>query len=163
MQTPGELRYSSDHEWVAVDGTRARIGITEYAQDALGDVVYVQVPELGATVAAGVPHSSNPTPASSASPTFEATSVSTSWRSRVELTASIVFVSSLRCRSRVSIRPTAYVQHVSTFDWLGKQKCSKVEIGRAAAEETIEQVERALDGAHMCAPSARAKRRTCCA
>jgi glycine cleavage system H protein len=53
MQTPGELRYSSDHEWVAVDGTRARIGITEYAQDALGDVVYVQVPELGATVAAG--------------------------------------------------------------------------------------------------------------
>ncbi len=53
MQTPGELRYSSDHEWVAVDGTRARIGITDYAQDALGDVVYVQVPELGATVAAG--------------------------------------------------------------------------------------------------------------
>ncbi len=53
MQIPGELRYSSDHEWVSVDGTRARIGITEYAQDALGDVVYVQVPELGATVSAG--------------------------------------------------------------------------------------------------------------
>jgi glycine cleavage system H protein len=50
---PGELRYSSDHEWVAVTGTRARVGITEYAQDALGDVVYVQVPELGATVSAG--------------------------------------------------------------------------------------------------------------
>jgi glycine cleavage system H protein len=53
MQIPGELRYSSDHEWVAVAGTRARIGITEFAQDALGDVVYVQVPELGATVSAG--------------------------------------------------------------------------------------------------------------
>ncbi|MCU1503318.1 MAG: glycine cleavage system protein [Ilumatobacteraceae bacterium] len=53
MQIPGELRYSSDHEWVAVDGTRARVGITEYAQEALGDVVYVQVPELGTTVAAG--------------------------------------------------------------------------------------------------------------
>jgi len=53
MQIPGELRYSSDHEWVSVQGTRARIGITEYAQDALGDVVYVQVPELGATVSAG--------------------------------------------------------------------------------------------------------------
>jgi glycine cleavage system H protein len=53
MQVPEELRYSSDHEWVAVTGTRARVGITEYAQDALGDVVYVQVPELGSSVAAG--------------------------------------------------------------------------------------------------------------
>jgi glycine cleavage system H protein len=55
MHVPEELRYSSDHEWVAVTGTRARVGITEYAQDALGDVVYVQVPELGASVAAGDP------------------------------------------------------------------------------------------------------------
>lgn len=53
MQVPEHLRYSSDHEWVAVDGTRARIGITDYAQDALGDVVYVQVPTLGSAVTAG--------------------------------------------------------------------------------------------------------------
>src|SRR5687768_14096025 len=53
MQIPSDLRYSSDHEWVAVSGTKVRIGITHYAQDALGDVVFVQVPELGATVAAG--------------------------------------------------------------------------------------------------------------
>lgn len=53
MQVPQDLRYSSDHEWVSVDGTRARIGITDYAQDALGDVVYVQVPTVGAAVAAG--------------------------------------------------------------------------------------------------------------
>jgi glycine cleavage system H protein len=53
MQVPQHLRYSSDHEWVSVDGNRVRIGITDYAQDALGDVVYVQVPTLGATVSAG--------------------------------------------------------------------------------------------------------------
>lgn len=53
MQVPQHLRYSSDHEWVSVDGTRARVGITDYAQDALGDVVYVQVPTVGASVAAG--------------------------------------------------------------------------------------------------------------
>jgi len=53
MQVPQQLRYSSDHEWVALDGTRARVGITDYAQDALGDVVYVQLPTMGATVAAG--------------------------------------------------------------------------------------------------------------
>jgi glycine cleavage system H protein len=51
--TPEHLRYSSDHEWVAVVGTRARLGITDYAQDALGDVVYVQVPVVGASVATG--------------------------------------------------------------------------------------------------------------
>ena len=53
MTVPAQLLYSTDHEWVAVDGTRARIGITDYAQDALGDVVYVQAPTLGATVKAG--------------------------------------------------------------------------------------------------------------
>ncbi|MFT3854274.1 MAG: glycine cleavage system protein GcvH [Ilumatobacteraceae bacterium] len=53
MSVPEELRYSSDHEWVSVTGTRARIGITDYAQDALGDVVYVQVPTIGASVSAG--------------------------------------------------------------------------------------------------------------
>jgi glycine cleavage system H protein len=53
MNYPEQLRYSSEHEWVAVDGTRARVGSTGYSQDALGDVVYVQLPEVGATVAAG--------------------------------------------------------------------------------------------------------------
>jgi glycine cleavage system H protein len=53
MEFPDGLRYSSDHEWVQVSGTRARIGITDYAQDALGDVVYVQVPAVGTVVAAG--------------------------------------------------------------------------------------------------------------
>ena len=53
MTVPAHLLYSSDHEWVAVDGTRARIGITDYAQEALGDVVYVQLPKVGTTVAAG--------------------------------------------------------------------------------------------------------------
>jgi glycine cleavage system H protein len=53
MTVPAHLHYSSDHEWVAIDGTRARIGITDYAQEALGDVVYVQAPAVGTTVAAG--------------------------------------------------------------------------------------------------------------
>jgi glycine cleavage system H protein len=53
MTVPAQLLYSSDHEWVALEGTRARIGITDYAQEALGDVVYVQAPVVGATVAAG--------------------------------------------------------------------------------------------------------------
>jgi glycine cleavage system H protein len=53
MNVPEHLRYSSDHEWVSVDGDVARIGITDYAQDALGDVVFVQVPDVGADVAAG--------------------------------------------------------------------------------------------------------------
>lgn len=53
MQVPEQLRYSADHEWVAVSGNRVRVGITDYAQDALGDVVYVQVPTVGAEVAAG--------------------------------------------------------------------------------------------------------------
>jgi glycine cleavage system H protein len=52
MEFPDELRYTSEHEWVAVDGARARIGITDYAQDALGDVVYVQLPDAGLLVAA---------------------------------------------------------------------------------------------------------------
>jgi glycine cleavage system H protein len=54
MDLPADLLYSKDHEWVKVEpGDRARIGITDYAQDALGDVVYVQAPSLGATVVAG--------------------------------------------------------------------------------------------------------------
>ena len=53
MQVPQQLRYSRDHEWVSLTGTLVRVGITDYAQDALGDVVYVQLPTEGAVVAAG--------------------------------------------------------------------------------------------------------------
>ena len=52
MDFPDELRYSEEHEWVAVDDVRARIGITDFAQDSLGDVVYVELPGIGANVMA---------------------------------------------------------------------------------------------------------------
>jgi glycine cleavage system H protein len=50
MEIPKELRYSREHEWVAVEGNVATIGITDYAQEQLGDVVYVELPEIGAQV-----------------------------------------------------------------------------------------------------------------
>ncbi|HVX18068.1 MAG TPA: glycine cleavage system protein GcvH [Acidimicrobiales bacterium] len=53
MHIPDDLRYSSDHEWARLEGNRVRVGITDYAQDALGDVVFVQVPDVGASVEAG--------------------------------------------------------------------------------------------------------------
>ena len=53
MNVPDDLRYSSDHEWARVEDGRVRIGITDYAQDALGDVVFVQVPAVGTAVKAG--------------------------------------------------------------------------------------------------------------
>jgi glycine cleavage system H protein len=53
MNVPEQLRYSSDHEWVSRDGDVVRVGITDYAQDALGDVVFVQVPTVGTSVKAG--------------------------------------------------------------------------------------------------------------
>ncbi|MGB0112441.1 MAG: glycine cleavage system protein GcvH [Ilumatobacteraceae bacterium] len=53
MNIPPELRYSTDHEWVRVEGTTVTIGITEFAQDALGDVVFVELPEPGLAVATG--------------------------------------------------------------------------------------------------------------
>jgi len=53
MNVPADLAYSSDHEWVRRNGSVVRIGITDYAQDALGDVVFVQVPSVGTTVARG--------------------------------------------------------------------------------------------------------------
>jgi glycine cleavage system H protein len=52
MQIPEDLRYSTDHEWIRVEDGKARIGITDYAQDALGDVVFVDLPDVGATVEA---------------------------------------------------------------------------------------------------------------
>jgi glycine cleavage system H protein len=53
MNVPSHLRYTSDHEWARLEDGRVRVGITDYAQDALGDVVFVQLPEVGATVEAG--------------------------------------------------------------------------------------------------------------
>jgi glycine cleavage system H protein len=50
MHNPDDLRYSAEHEWVRVDGTIAEVGITDFAQDNLGDIVYVQLPEIGATL-----------------------------------------------------------------------------------------------------------------
>ena len=55
MNIPDDRRYTDDHEWVLLDsaeGIRARVGITDYAQDALGDVVFVQLPERGVEVTA---------------------------------------------------------------------------------------------------------------
>jgi glycine cleavage system H protein len=53
MNVPDDLRYTSDHEWTRLEDGVIRIGITDYAQDALGDVVFVQLPEPGARVSAG--------------------------------------------------------------------------------------------------------------
>ena len=50
MSNPDDLRYSKEHEWVRVDGSRATIGITSYAADELGDVVFVELPEVGAAL-----------------------------------------------------------------------------------------------------------------
>lgn len=47
---PSDLRYTKDHEWIRVEGDEATIGITEYAADQLGDVVYVELPEVGTTL-----------------------------------------------------------------------------------------------------------------
>jgi glycine cleavage system H protein len=53
VNVPDDLRYTSDHEWVRLEGDRARVGITDYAQDALGDIVYVQLPAPGVAATAG--------------------------------------------------------------------------------------------------------------
>jgi glycine cleavage system H protein len=53
MDIPDDLRYSSDHEWARTEDGRVRVGITDYAQDALGDVVYVDLPEVGSHVDRG--------------------------------------------------------------------------------------------------------------
>jgi glycine cleavage system H protein len=53
MDVPEDLRYSREHEWVRLNGTVARIGITDFAQDSLGDVVFVQLPDVGLDVVAG--------------------------------------------------------------------------------------------------------------
>ena len=53
MQIPEELRYTENHEWVAVADGKVRVGITDYAQDALGDVVFVDLPDVGTEVGGG--------------------------------------------------------------------------------------------------------------
>ncbi len=53
MNVPENLMYTNDHEWVLLDGSKGKIGITDYAQDALGDVVFVDTPSLGELVASG--------------------------------------------------------------------------------------------------------------
>jgi glycine cleavage system H protein len=50
---PDDRRYTKEHEWVRVEGDRGRIGITDYAQDQLGDVVYLELPEVGRALKAG--------------------------------------------------------------------------------------------------------------
>ncbi len=53
MHFPDDLRYSSDHEWVRREDSQIRLGITDYAQDALGDIVFIELPALGTVVAKG--------------------------------------------------------------------------------------------------------------
>ena len=50
---PDDLRYSKDHEWIRVEGDRGRVGITQYAQEQLGDVVFLELPAVGRTLKAG--------------------------------------------------------------------------------------------------------------
>jgi glycine cleavage system H protein len=53
MIIPEDLRYSAEHEWVRVDGDTVTVGITDFAQDSLGDIVFVQLPDVGLDVIAG--------------------------------------------------------------------------------------------------------------
>ncbi len=53
MRFPDDVVYTAEHEWVRVTGIAARVGITDHAQDALGDVVFVQLPDVGTAVASG--------------------------------------------------------------------------------------------------------------
>ncbi len=52
MNVPSTLRYTKDHEWVLINGSTVKVGITDYAQDALGDIVFIQLPDVGSTVSA---------------------------------------------------------------------------------------------------------------
>ena len=53
MVFPGDIRYTSEHEWIRVEGDEAYVGITDYAQSELGEIVFVDVPTLGETVGQG--------------------------------------------------------------------------------------------------------------
>ncbi|WP_053360483.1 glycine cleavage system protein GcvH [Bacillus sp. FJAT-27251] len=58
MTTPKDLRYSKEHEWVKTEGENVRIGITHFAQSELGDIVFVELPEVGDTITADEPFGS---------------------------------------------------------------------------------------------------------
>lgn len=58
MNTPKELRYSEEHEWVKVEGEKVRVGITDFAQSELGDIVFVELPEVGDEISADAPFGS---------------------------------------------------------------------------------------------------------
>jgi len=58
MNTPKELRYSEEHEWVKVEGEKVRVGITDFAQFELGDIVFVELPEVGDEISADEPFGS---------------------------------------------------------------------------------------------------------
>lgn len=58
MNTPKELRYSEEHEWVKVEGEKMRVGISDFAQSELGDIVFVELPEVGDTITADEPFGS---------------------------------------------------------------------------------------------------------
>jgi len=53
MSYPADLKYTKDHEWVKIDGANAKVGITDYAQKQLGDVVYLELPQVGRTLKKG--------------------------------------------------------------------------------------------------------------
>ena len=55
MSVPADLRYTPEHEWVSIKGTTVSVGITEYAAQQLGDVVYLSLPTAGTSVTAGEP------------------------------------------------------------------------------------------------------------
>jgi len=58
MSLPKDLRYTSEHEWVKVEGEQVRVGITDFAQSELGDIVFVELPEVGTEVSANEPFGS---------------------------------------------------------------------------------------------------------
>ena len=58
MNVPAELKYSEEHEWAKVEGNRVTIGITDFAQNELGDIVFVELPQVGDTVEFGEPFGS---------------------------------------------------------------------------------------------------------
>jgi len=55
MEYPADLKYAENHEWIRTDGSKVTMGISDYAQDALGDIVFVEVPEVGRAITAGEP------------------------------------------------------------------------------------------------------------
>ena len=55
MEVPKDLKYTQEHEWIRIDGKKAVVGITEFAQEQLGDIVFVELPEVGSQIEQGSP------------------------------------------------------------------------------------------------------------